>query len=105
MFDFSFFQNDVLINEYEGLSYESETFVTEDITYNHNDKKLTRITDEYNFIIDLENNELLLKIPDNNYEGSVKLLKSSIEEKDNNINIIYQVDESEPINKIIITRR
>ena len=105
MFDFEFFQDEVLINNYNDLEYENDIYITDDISYNHKDKKLTRITNDYHIDIDFNNNLLNIKLLNENYEGKVSLIKNEIKEKDDKIEIIYQIEEKEPINKIIITRR
>ena len=105
MFDFEFFQNDILVNKYEGLFYKEETFVTDDLLYNHKDKKLIRNTDDYSFTIDFKTGKLFLKLSADNYEGNTIILISNVVEDDNIIKLIYQIDENEPINKIVITRR
>ena len=105
MFDFAFFKNDILVHQYNNLTYQDDIFVTEDICYNHKEKKLIRETDEHTFIIDFNNNDLLLKINNDNYEGSIPLLKSIVKENNKDIEITYQIDLEEPIYKITITRR
>ncbi len=105
MFDFEFFQNDQLVSKFEGLNYSEETFVTEEVIYNHNEKKLSRETNDYQVEINFNNEIVSINLINENYRGDIKLLKSNINEKDNVIEIIYQIDSNEPINKILITRR
>ncbi len=104
MFDLEFFQNDNLIHKLDGLE-EDLIFKTKDIIYNHKDKILTRETNEYSYIIDFNKNILSLMLKEMDYNGDVSLLNSSIKDEDNIIEIIYQIDKEEPLNKIIITRR
>ena len=104
MFDFEFFQNEEIVRKYNNIKYKDDMFITEDISYDHNKKLLTRNTKEYQFVIDFKDNIFYLKVNDQ-YEGKLTLLKSIINEKKDVIELTYQLEKNEPIFKIIITRR
>ena len=105
LFDFEFFQNNNLINKFENLLYENEVFITDDISYNHREKLLVRETEDNSIIIDLNAKNLFLRTKSINYEGNISLKKANVSENNNIIEITYQIDDNEPIYKILITRR
>ena len=104
MFDLEFFQNDELINKNTGLE-EDLVFKTDDLIYNHKDKLLMRSTAEYDFNIDFNKGILSINLNDMNYNGDVSLYHFDILDNEDQIEIVYQIDSNEPINKIVITRR
>ena len=106
MFDWRLYQNDQLIEEYLSLNVLDNIYKVDDcLSYNYDDKLVTKKTDEYIVIIDLNNGKMSVKIDSDGIDGELSLHKYEITDNDKELVLIYQVSEEEPVNKIIISRR
>ncbi len=106
MFDWKLYQDNQLIEEYLNLNIIDNIYkVNDNLHYDYQHKKIVRDNDDYSFVIDLNNNEIFIKLNSHNYEGNIPLYKSNITDTKEELVIMYQVSEEEPLNKIIISRR
>ena len=67
-------------------------------------RKYLNGNDEYEIEINFKDNNIKVKYADN-YEGVTSLIYSKVTKDNHNITITYQIDENEPINKVIIARK
>ena len=106
MFDWKLFQDDKLIEEYLNIKVDKNIFfITNEFYFNNDICCLTRKNDDYSFDINFNKKELTIKLHNNNYEGKIKLVNSTMDKKEDFIRITYQIDKDDPINVIEISKR
>lgn len=103
-FNWSFYKNDELIEEYKNLKIINNTYKINDnlmlITEN-NSYKLERINDDYHITIDFKNKNCTIKFLKENLFTEIPLLESEIVDKEDKLTIIYMLDEEERNNLVI----
>lgn len=105
LFCWSFFKNDKLIEKYDNLFKEDNTYkVNNNLKLIKKDKSyiLERITDEYKLLFDFNKELCTIDLLNENLYTEIKLLDLEIVDKDDNITIIYKLDKEET-NKLIIS--
>jgi hypothetical protein len=106
MFDWRLYQNDQLVEEYLSLNVLNNIYKVDDnLSYSHDNKTVLKKTEDYSIIIDLNNGKMIINLDSDKLNGELSLFKYEVSNNDNEIILLYQTSEEEPINKIIISRR
>ena len=104
MFDWQFFQDEKLIEEYNDIELLNDIlYANDDLYFDYNSKVLYKNNDDIKIKIDFLNNKLYIILNDNILESLLHY--SDIKDDDNIISYHYQISEGEPRYKIIITRK
>ena len=101
----SFYKNEELVERYDNIiKVENSYKVNENLslTYEKNSYILERKTEEYKIIIDFSNKICSINLLNEKLLTEINLLDLEIVDKDDNITIIYKLDEDE-INKLVIS--
>ena len=106
MFDWRLYQNDQLVEEYLSLNVLNNIYKVDDnLSYSHDNKTVLKKAEDYSIIIDLNNGKMIINLDSDKLNGELSLFKYEVSNNDNEIILLYQTSEEEPINKIIISRR
>ena len=100
-----FYKNDELIEKYDNVRKNQYSYkVNENLQLinKNNSYILERKTEEYKIKIDFLNKTCSINLLNENLLTEIELLDLEIVDKDDNITIIYKLDEDE-INKLVIS--
>lgn len=103
-FDWLFYKNNELIEEYHNKLISKNIFeINDTLKLYLKDKKyiLEKIDNEYKIIFNFTDKICLIELLKENLKTEINLLSSEIIDKGNKITIIYMLEETE-INKLVI---
>lgn len=103
-FNWSFYKNNELIEEYKNLKIIDNTYqVNEKLKLIKEDNcyKLERLNDDYKVTIDFKNKTCTIELLQENVFTSINLLEIEIVDKEDKLTIIYMLDDEER-NKLVI---
>ena len=104
-FSWSFYKNDELIESYDNLIRKNKIYKVDNnlqLIKEKNNYILERITDDYKIIFDYNKKLCTIDFLNENLFTEISLLDLEIVDKDDNITIIYKLDEEET-NKLVIS--
>ena len=106
MFNWKLLHDDVLIEEFFDIDFKDNIYyVNDNLFFDSANNLLYRNNDDYEIKLDFDKEDIYIRIKEKNVSGNLKLNKTSITNNESDLIVEYQVDETEPINKIIISRK
>ena len=106
MFDWRLYQNNQLVEEYLNLNGLNNIYKVDDnLSYSYDNKTVLKKSEDYSIIIDLNNGKMIINLDSDKLNGVLSLYKYEVNDNENEIILLYQISEEEPLNKIIISRR
>lgn len=103
-FDWSFYKNEELIEQYKNVERVSNEFIINEnlkLVKDNNNLMLIKLTNEYNITVDFINKICIIKLPSEDLLTEINLLEVEIVDKEDKLTIIYMLDNEEK-NKLII---
>lgn len=103
IFDWSFYKNDELVEQYKNLKISDNTYLVNNELklIKDNGYILERTNADYKIIIDFKIKKCTINLLKDNLFTEINLLETEIVDKEDNLTIIYKLDDEE-INKLVI---